>query len=137
MNQSLNVSQHVLIFRRSIADCCCALYVPCDTVTTQQVVLADIKAIATDNCAANVHRIRNLMRHLFNKHPPRDGSVIGETQSDKLKSSMLKCIRSYHPDKQVQDTDVYFHIVCNTVNMYKGVTEQYKTTQATVCAHVM
>ncbi|KAG5175175.1 hypothetical protein JKP88DRAFT_283841 [Tribonema minus] len=71
--------------------------------TDLKVEIEELQRIAKDNCSANVHRIRRLIAHLYAKYPPRNSAhVMGPTEPDKLKRTLLTCVMHYHPDKQAK-----------------------------------
>jgi hypothetical protein len=61
-----------------------------------------LKGLATDNNCGSTDRIKNLMKHLYEKYPPNNTAhTAGDTTDENLKKTQLATIMHYHSDKQV------------------------------------
>jgi hypothetical protein len=66
-----------------------------------------LKELATDKNCGNTDRIKNLMKHLYEKYPPKNAAhTAGDTSDENLKKTQLATIMHYHSDKQVSSSIV-------------------------------
>jgi hypothetical protein len=97
-----------------------SLLYTCTTLLLQD-ELAVLKGLATDNSCGNTDRIKNLMKHLYEKYPPMNTAhTAGDTSDDNLKKTQLATIMHYHSDKQVCSLSVCLliftvHYVCTAL----------------------
>jgi hypothetical protein len=61
-----------------------------------------MEALATDKNCGNKERIKNLMKHLYEKYPSKNAAhTAGDTSDENLKKTVMNTIMHYHCDKQV------------------------------------
>jgi hypothetical protein len=66
--------------------------------------LAALKEFVTNWRVNNMDKLRKLMEHLIEKHPPKNTAhTAGDISDDNLKKTVLATIMHYHTDKQVRE----------------------------------
>jgi hypothetical protein len=75
--------------------------------------------IVSDHKVNNKDKIRDLLRHLYEKHPPKNTAhTAGDTSDVKLKKTVMNTIMHYHTDKQVcaTTTCIAWRMLCTCLH---------------------